>query len=109
KLEPGTQFLFVGAKGKIEMEKVPKAGYPIEGLDITGFKRKLSFQTLKALFKVARSTWKAVRIVRSFKPDVAIGVGGYASGPTLKIAGVLGIPTMIQEQNSFAGVTNRLL
>jgi len=109
KLVPSCEFLFVGANGKIEMDKVPAAGYKIIGLDIKGFKRKVSFDTISTLFKVSKSAFKALNIVRAFKPDVAIGVGGYASGPVLKIASVLGIPTMIQEQNSYAGVTNKLL
>ena len=108
-VRPDTEFLFVGANGKIEMEKVPAAGYKIIGLDITGFKRKLSLDTIKTAIKAAKATVKALSIVRTFKPHVAIGVGGYASGPTLKIASILGIPTMIQEQNSFAGITNKLL
>lgn len=108
-VQPDTTFLFIGAKGKIEMEKVPAAGYDIIGLDIKGFKRNLSFDTVKTAFKAALAMVKAVSIVRKFKPDVAVGVGGYASGPTLKVASILGIPTMIQEQNSFAGVTNKLL
>lgn len=106
---PSCEFLFVGALGKIEMEKVPAAGYKIIGLDIKGFKRNFSFDTIVTLFKAAKSALKALKIVRSFKPDVAIGVGGYASGPVLKIASVLGVTTMIQEQNSYAGVTNKLL
>ena len=106
---PSCEFLFVGALGKIEMDKVPVAGYKIIGLDIKGFKRKFSFDSIVTVFKAAKSALKALNIVRSFKPDVAIGVGGYASGPVLKIASILGVPTMIQEQNSFAGVTNKLL
>ena len=108
-MHPETEFLFVGANGKIEMEKVPAAGYKIIGLNISGFKRKLSFDTIKTAIKAAKATVKALSIVRTFKPHVAIGVGGYASGPTLKIASILGIPTMLQEQNSFPGVTNKLL
>ena len=107
--EPETDILFVGAIGKIEMEKVPKAGYKIEGLNITGFQRKLSLRNLAFPFKLAASMMKAVMIVRKFKPDVAVGVGGYASGPVLKIANTFGIPTVLQEQNSYAGVTNRIL
>jgi UDP-N-acetylglucosamine--N-acetylmuramyl-(pentapeptide) pyrophosphoryl-undecaprenol N-acetylglucosamine transferase len=106
---PESEILFVGAKGKIEMEKVPKAGYKIEGLNIAGFQRKLSWSNLTFPFKLTISMMKAVKIVYSFKPDVAVGVGGYASGPVLKIANSLGIPTVLQEQNSFAGVTNRIL
>jgi UDP-N-acetylglucosamine--N-acetylmuramyl-(pentapeptide) pyrophosphoryl-undecaprenol N-acetylglucosamine transferase len=106
---PETVILFVGANGKIEMEKVPKAGYKIEGLNITGFQRKLSLKNLAFPFKLAVSMMKAVLIVRKFRPDIAVGVGGYASGPVLKIANTFGIPTVLQEQNSFAGVTNRIL
>jgi len=106
---PDTEILFVGANGKIEMEKVPKAGYQIEGLNITGFQRKLTLRNLGFLFKLAASMLKSVMIVMKFRPDVAVGVGGYASGPILKIANIFGIPTVLQEQNSFAGVTNRIL
>ncbi|MBK8053115.1 MAG: undecaprenyldiphospho-muramoylpentapeptide beta-N-acetylglucosaminyltransferase [Saprospiraceae bacterium] len=108
-LRPDLDILFVGAEGKIEMEKVPKAGYKIVGLNIAGFQRKLTFKNLLFPFKLAASMIKAINIVRSFKPDVAVGVGGYASGPVLKIANTFGIPTVLQEQNSFAGVTNRIL
>jgi UDP-N-acetylglucosamine--N-acetylmuramyl-(pentapeptide) pyrophosphoryl-undecaprenol N-acetylglucosamine transferase len=106
---PDTQFLFVGANGRIEMDRVPKAGYEIKGLDIVGFQRKLTLKNLAFPFKLASSMFRALMIVRNFKPDVAIGVGGYASGPTLKIANSLGIKTVLQEQNSYAGVTNKLL
>jgi UDP-N-acetylglucosamine--N-acetylmuramyl-(pentapeptide) pyrophosphoryl-undecaprenol N-acetylglucosamine transferase len=106
---PNTDILFVGANGKIEMERVPKAGYAIEGLDVVGFQRKLTVKNLAFPFKLMSSMWKALRIVRKYKPDVAIGVGGYASGPVLKIANSLGITTVLQEQNSYAGVTNKLL
>ena len=108
-LSPETEILFVGAEGKIEMEKVPKAGYKIVGLKIAGFQRKLTFKNLLFPIKLAASMVKAISIVRSFKPEVAVGVGGYASGPVLKIANIFGIPTVLQEQNSFAGVTNRIL
>ena len=106
---PDTDILFVGAKGKIEMEKVPAAGYNIEGLSLTGFERKFSFKNFLNLFKVFAALVKAFIIVRKFNPNIAVGVGGYASGPTLKMAGLMGITTAIQEQNSFAGVTNRIL
>ncbi len=109
KLRPDTYILFVGAKGKLEMEKVPKAGYPIEALWISGFQRKLTWQNLLFPVKLASSWWKARKIVQDFKPDVAVGVGGYASGPTLNVATALGIPALLQEQNSFPGVTNRIL
>ena len=113
KLRPDTAFLFVGAQGKIEMERVPKAGYPIEGLNIAGFQRGFSLQSLlrnlSFPFKLIGSAWKAERIVRRFRPDAVVGTGGYASGPVMRTAQQLGIPTIIQEQNSYAGVTNRLL
>lgn len=108
-IKPDVEFLFVGANGKIEMEKVPAAGYKIVGLDIKGFNRKLSFDTVKTVIKAAKAMTKALKIVREFKPSIAVGVGGYASGPTLKIASILGIPTVLQEQNSFAGITNKML
>ena len=106
---PGAEFLFVGAKGRMEMEKVPGAGYSIEGLWISGFQRKLTLDNLSFPFKVISSLFKAHRIIRRFKPDLVIGTGGYASGPTLRAAASMGIPTLIQEQNSFPGITNRLL
>lgn len=109
KIEPKADILFVGAKDKMEMEKVPKAGYPIKGLWISGFHRKLTLRNLMFPFKLISSLIKAAWIVREFKPDVVVGVGGFASGPTLKMASLQGIPTLIQEQNSFPGVTNRLL
>ena len=101
--------LFIGAIGKIEMEKVPKAGYEIKGLWISGFHRKRMWRNLSFPFKLTSSLMKAFRIIKKFKPDVVVGVGGYASGPTLEVAIRLGIPTLIQEQNSFAGITNRLV
>lgn len=104
-----TEILFVGAKGKMEMERIPKAGYEIEGLWISGFQRKLTLRNLSFPFKLISSLVKARKILKRFKPDVVIGVGGYASGPTLQIATQLGIPTLIQEQNSYPGITNRLL
>lgn len=108
-LEPQAEILFVGAKGKLEMEKVPKAGYPIEGLEIAGFHRKLTLRNLSFPVKLLKSMWKARTIVKHFKPDVAVGVGGYASGPVLRVAQAAGVKTLIQEQNSYAGVTNMLL
>ena len=107
--EPEADLLFVGAKGKIEMEKVPLAGYPIKGLWISGLHRKLTLRNLAFPFKLISSLAKSFGIVRSFKPDVVIGVGGFASGPVLQVASWLGIPTLIQEQNSYPGLTNRLL
>ena len=106
---PEVEFLFVGAKGKIEMIKVPEYGYKIEGLPITGFQRKLTARNLSFPFRLGYSLTKAMSIVRSFKPTLAIGTGGYASGPALKAAEWRGIPTYLQEQNSYPGVTNRLL
>ena len=102
---PKADILFIGAKGRMEMERVPKAGYPIEGLWISGFTKDLSALSLP--FKLISSLSKARRILKRFQPDVVIGVGGYASGPTLKAANWLGIPTVIQEQNSYPGKTNR--
>ncbi len=109
KKEKFIEILFVGAKGKLEMEKVPRAGYPIKGLWISGFQRKLTLRNLSFPFKLASSMVNAWRIVRKFKPDAVVGVGGYASGPVLEVASRMGIPALIQEQNSYAGVTNRLL
>ncbi len=106
---PDAEILFVGAKGRIEMEKVPKAGYRIEGLWISGFQRRLTWQNLLFPVKLLSSLWKARQVVRRFRPDVVVGVGGYASGPVLRVATSMGIPALIQEQNSWAGVTNRLL
>lgn len=103
------EFLFVGAQGKIEMEKVPKAGYPIESLWISGLHRKLTARNLLFPFKLVGSLVKAGGIIRSFRPDIAVGVGGFASGPVLEVAARMNIPTLIQEQNSYAGLTNRLL
>lgn len=106
---PGIQILFVGAKGKMEMQKVPQAGFQIHGLWISGFKRSLSATNLLFPVKVLWSMFQAFHILRRFRPDVAVGVGGYASGPLLRMASWMGIPTMIQEQNSYPGVTNRAL
>ncbi len=106
---PGAEIMFVGAKGRMEMEKVPAAGYPIEGLWISGLQRRLTVDNLMFPFKVISSLYKARKIIKSFKPDVVIGTGGYASGPTLRMATWLGIPTLIQEQNSFPGITNKML
>lgn len=111
--QPDTRFLFVGAKGKIEMERVPAAGYTIEGLNIAGFQRGLSWSSitrnLALPIKLLRSSSRARRLVREFNPHVVVGTGGYASGPVVRTAQQLGIPTLIQEQNSYAGVTNRIL
>ncbi len=106
---PDAEFLFVGAKDKMEMEKVPNAGYPIRGLWISGFQRKLTLKNLMFPLKLISSVFKAKGIVRTFKPNIAIGTGGFASGPTLYVAANKGIPTLVQEQNSFPGITNKLL
>ncbi len=107
--KPDADILFVGANGKMEMEKVPAAGYPIKGLDVVGFHRKKLWKNFSFPFKLLKSLKAAKTIVKDFQPDIAIGVGGYASGPLLKMAGKLGVPTLLQEQNSYAGVTNKLL
>lgn len=106
---PDVDILFVGADNRMEMERVPAAGYPIEGLTICGFDRKNLLRNISVLIKLRKAISKARKIVRDFKPQIAIGVGGYASGPTLKAAQRLGVPTLLQEQNSYAGVTNKLL
>ncbi|MCW5516052.1 undecaprenyldiphospho-muramoylpentapeptide beta-N-acetylglucosaminyltransferase [Muriicola sp. Z0-33] len=106
---PDAEFLFVGAKDKMEMEKVPQAGYKIIGLWISGLQRKLSPKNLMFPIKLISSLMKAARIVSRFKPNVVIGTGGFASGPVLKMASVKGIPCVLQEQNSYAGITNKLL
>lgn len=106
---PDAEILFVGAENRMEMERVPAAGYPIVGLPICGFDRSNLLRNFKVLWRVVRSIRKARKLVREFRPDIAIGVGGYASGPTLKAAQWAGVPTLLQEQNSYAGVTNRLL
>lgn len=103
------EILFVGAKGRMEMEKVPMAGYQIQGLWISGFQRRLTLKNLWVPFKLASSLWNARRIVSSFAPDAAVGTGGYASAPLLKAAAGKKVPTLILEQNSYPGVTNRLL
>jgi UDP-N-acetylglucosamine--N-acetylmuramyl-(pentapeptide) pyrophosphoryl-undecaprenol N-acetylglucosamine transferase len=103
------RILFVGALGRMEMEKVPTAGYPIIGLPVEGLQRKIGFRNVIVLYKLMVSLFKARNILKSFDPDVVIGVGGYASGPLLRMAAWRKIPTLIQEQNSYAGVTNRLL
>lgn len=107
--EPDADIRFVGALGRMEMERVPAAGYPIEGLPVAGFDRKRLWRNIPVLFKLWKSMRKARRIVRDFAPDIAIGVGGYASGPVLKAAQRRDVPTLIQEQNSYPGVTNKLL
>lgn len=109
KLQPDTDILFVGAIGKMEMEKVPQAGYPIEGLEIAGFNRSNLFKNILLPFKIWKSLRRAKAILQSFRPDAVVGVGGYASFPVLSRAQKEGIPTLIQEQNSFAGKTNKIL
>ena len=106
---PDTEILFVGAEGRMEMQRVPAAGYKIIGLPVAGFDRKNLLKNISVLIKLFRSQLKARKIIKDFKPHAAVGVGGYASGPTLNIAGKLGVPTLLQEQNSYAGVTNKLL
>ena len=108
-LRPDTDILFVGAEGRMEMHRVPAAGYPIKGLPVAGFDRKNLFKNIPVLIKLFKSQRLARKIVKDFQPHAAVGVGGYASGPTLKVAGSMGIPTLLQEQNSYAGVTNKLL
>ena len=107
--DPFAEILFVGAIGRMEMERVPQAGYPIEGLPVRGFDRKNLLKNVSVIIDLLKSTRKAKKIIASFKPDIAIGVGGYASAPTLKAASNVGVPTLLQEQNSYAGVTNKLL
>lgn len=106
---PNAEFLFVGAKDKMEMQKVPQSGYKIEGLWIAGLQRKLTLQNAMFPFKLIDSLWKSRKIIKEFKPNVVIGTGGFASGPLLQMANMLNIPTVIQEQNSFPGITNKIL
>ena len=106
---PEAEILFVGAEGRMEMERVPAASYEIKGLPVCGFDRKHLLRNVKVLFKLWKSIRLAKKILKDFKPDIAIGVGGYACGPMLKAAQKKGIPTLLQEQNSYAGVTNKLL
>lgn len=108
-LRPDTDILFVGAEGRMEMHRVPAAGYPIKGLPVAGFDRKNLLKNIPVLIKLFKSQRLARKIIKDFRPHAAVGVGGYASGPTLKVAGSNGIPTLLQEQNSYAGVTNKLL
>jgi UDP-N-acetylglucosamine--N-acetylmuramyl-(pentapeptide) pyrophosphoryl-undecaprenol N-acetylglucosamine transferase len=109
KIDPEIEILFVGAEGRMEMEKIPAAGFDIVGLPVAGFNRKNPLKNILVLIKLLKSLKLARKIVSDYKPDVAVGVGGYASGPLLRQAGKLGIPLLIQEQNSYAGVTNKLL
>jgi UDP-N-acetylglucosamine--N-acetylmuramyl-(pentapeptide) pyrophosphoryl-undecaprenol N-acetylglucosamine transferase len=109
RFDPGIEILFVGADGRMEMEKVPAAGYDIAGLPVAGFNRKNLLKNIEVVLKLFKSLSLAKRILKDFKPDVVVGVGGYASGPVLRQAQRLNIPTLIQDQNSYAGVTNKLL
>ena len=109
KSDPGIEILFVGAEGRMEMEKVPAAGYDIVGLPVAGFNRKKLLKNIPVLFKLWKSLKLARKIIKDYKPDVVVGVGGYASGPVLRQAAKAGIPLIIQEQNSYAGITNKLL
>jgi UDP-N-acetylglucosamine--N-acetylmuramyl-(pentapeptide) pyrophosphoryl-undecaprenol N-acetylglucosamine transferase len=106
---PNAEILFVGAQDKMEMQKVPQAGYKIDGLWIAGLQRKLTLQNILFPLKLMSSLWKSRKIIRSFKPDAVIGTGGFASGPLLQAANSFNIPTVIQEQNSYPGITNKLL
>ena len=108
-MHPDAKILFVGALGRMEMQRVPAAGYEIKGLPIQGFDRKNLLKNVKVLFMIWKSQRMAKKIIKEFQPQVAVGVGGYASGPTLNKAAAMGIPCLIQEQNSYAGVTNKLL
>lgn len=108
-IDPTVEILFVGAHGRMEMDKVPAAGYQIKGLDIQGINRQSLFKNLLLPFKLISSLWTSRRIIKEFKAEVAVGVGGFASGPLLMAANMMGIPTLIQEQNSYAGVTNKRL
>ena len=108
-LNPETEILFVGAEGRMEMEKVPAAGYKIVGLPVAGLQRRLTLSNFALPFKVIKSVSMAKRLIREFKPDIAIGVGGYASAPLLWAATRMGIPTLIQEQNGYAGLTNKIV
>jgi UDP-N-acetylglucosamine--N-acetylmuramyl-(pentapeptide) pyrophosphoryl-undecaprenol N-acetylglucosamine transferase len=109
RMDQDIEILFVGAEGRMEMQMIPSAGYKIIGLPVQGFFRKMSFRNLSVLLKLMKSLSLAKKIIKEFSPDVAVGVGGYASGPVLYQAGRLGIPILIQEQNSYAGLTNRIL
>jgi UDP-N-acetylglucosamine--N-acetylmuramyl-(pentapeptide) pyrophosphoryl-undecaprenol N-acetylglucosamine transferase len=109
KREPDADILFAGAEGRMEMQRVPAAGYKIIGLPVEGFKRKLSPRNFIIVYKLVVSFFKAWKIIRNFQPDIVIGVGGYASGPVLAVASIKKIPFVIQEQNSYAGITNRML
>lgn len=109
RLDPEIDILFVGAEGRMEMEKIPAAGYRIIGLPVAGLYRNITLKNIKVLFRLLKSLVIAKKVIKDFNPDVVVGVGGYASGPVLRQAGKMKIPTLIQEQNSYAGVTNKLL
>jgi UDP-N-acetylglucosamine--N-acetylmuramyl-(pentapeptide) pyrophosphoryl-undecaprenol N-acetylglucosamine transferase len=109
RIDPEMEILFVGAEGRMEMEKIPAAGYRIVGLPVAGIHRSFTLKNITVLIKLLKSLNLAKKVIKEFKPDVVVGVGGYASGPVLRQAGRMGIPTLIQEQNSYAGVTNKLL
>ena len=106
---PDSDILFVGAEDRMEMERVPAAGYKIIGLPVAGFDRSHLLKNFSVLLKLFKSMRKASNIIMDFKPDITVGVGGYASGPTLRAAAAKGVPTLLQEQNSYAGVTNKML
>ena len=107
--DPNCEILFVGALGRMEMERVPQVGYPIVGLPVKGFNRSQPWKNIRVVIDLIRSMCQARKIVRDFRPDVGIGVGGYASGAAMKVAAKMGVPILLQEQNGFAGVTNKLL
>jgi UDP-N-acetylglucosamine--N-acetylmuramyl-(pentapeptide) pyrophosphoryl-undecaprenol N-acetylglucosamine transferase len=109
KRNPKAEILFIGARGRMEMEKIPQAGYEIIGLPIAGLQRKLTWKNLLLPFKLIRSFYLVYSVIKKFKPELVIGVGGYASGPTLQMAQLLQIPTLLQEQNSYPGKTNKIL
>ena len=108
-LDPACEILFVGALGRMEMERVPQAGYPIVGLPVKGFDRSKPWRNIRVVIDLLRSMWQVRKIIRDFRPDVGVGVGGYASGAAMKVAAKMGVPILLQEQNGFAGVTNKLL
>ncbi|MEM6770225.1 MAG: glycosyltransferase, partial [Bacteroidota bacterium] len=107
RLRPDTDFLFVGAEGKMEMEKVPRAGYEIVGLPIRGLDRNRKLRNLSFPFRLLSSLWKSRSLIKSWKPDVVVGTGGHAGGPILYVAAKMGVPTLIQEPNAFAGLANK--
>lgn len=108
-MAPDTEILFVGALGRMEMEKIPAAGYEIKGIPIAGLQRRLALSNLKLPFLILKSMWMTKKLIREFKPDVVVGTGGYASGPLIRAAAAAKVPSLIQEQNSYAGITNKIL